>query len=89
LLDIYQAEMIMVNNLTGQRLKRARPDLVLRPRVGFDVTLVAGIHRAPDIIAAGESATQAALSEVEAMMAPSIRWGLSSLFARKAGSRGT
>lgn len=59
--DLWQTGLIMVSALTAARLRAAGPDVVLRPELPAEVTLLVGFTRAAELIAAGEAAAEEAL----------------------------
>jgi NTE family protein len=61
--DFYQAIMILSDQLTHKQLEDAPPDIILRPIMADDISLVS-FHRAKEIIAAGEDAARLVLPEV-------------------------
>lgn len=70
---IYQAEMIMTEGLTAARLRKARPELILRPSIPFDVSVFLGFTHAAETIAAGEQAALQALPQLENLLRPRFR----------------
>lgn len=67
--EIYNVIMIMLAAITDARLRRYPPDLLIRPALSAEVTLLSGFNRATEIIAAGEAAAVAALPEIRALLA--------------------
>jgi len=67
--DLWQATFVTIAALTDCNLKRAKPEVIIRPTLPADVTLLAGFKRAEELIAAGADAARAA--------APTIRRALS------------
>ncbi len=53
--DIYQASMIMTNEITRMRLKKSPPDLVIYPQIPDEISIFTGFFQAAEIIAAGKS----------------------------------
>lgn len=68
-LDFYRAELIMVPHLTEAHLRVCPPDLLLRPPIPPDIDMFLGFPRIPEIIAAGEAATRAALPKIRRLLA--------------------
>jgi NTE family protein len=66
--DSVHVHMIMVSTLTSFRLRETRPELVLRPEIPPDVSILVGFHRAEEVIAAGRAAAEAALPMLRAMV---------------------
>jgi NTE family protein len=66
--ETYNVLMIMIAAITGERLLHAPPDLLIRPTLPPDVTLLVGFSRADEIIDAGEAAAEAALPEIRALL---------------------
>ena len=58
---LWQAMLLMMSAMSGARLKEARPNRIIRPHIPEGVTLFQGLSRAPEIIAAGETAAAQAL----------------------------
>jgi NTE family protein len=58
---------IMSHQMTDYRLAQAQPDLVLRPRLDLDITLLGGFPRAREVVAAGEAAAEAVLPRLQAL----------------------
>lgn len=65
--DFYMSELIMIAELTNRHIELARPDVILRPRISSDISLLVGFHRAKEIIRAGELATQEKLDAILAV----------------------
>ena len=59
--DLFTVGLLMVSELTEAKLARAKPDLVLRPELPPEVTILTGFSRAAELMAAGEAAAEAAL----------------------------
>lgn len=66
--ETYHVIMIMIAAITDARLQRYPPDLLIRPALPAEVTLLSGFNRATEIIAAGEAAAVAALPEIRALL---------------------
>jgi NTE family protein len=66
--ETYNVLMIMIAAITDERLLHAPPDLLIRPVLPPDVTLLVGFSRADEIIDAGEAAAEAALPEIRALL---------------------
>ncbi|MBK7218602.1 MAG: patatin-like phospholipase family protein [Candidatus Promineofilum sp.] len=69
LTEVYHVLMIMIAALTESRLRQYPPDLLIRPVLPPNVTLLSGFNRAEEMIAAGEAATEAALPAIRALLA--------------------
>ena len=67
--EIYNVLMIMLAAITDAQFRRFPPDLLIRPELPAEVTLLSGFNRATEIIAAGEAAAEAALPEIRALLA--------------------
>lgn len=67
--EVYQVLMIMIAAQTENRLRQTPPDLLIRPVLPANVTLLSGFNRAEEMIAAGEAATEAALPAIRALLA--------------------
>lgn len=66
--EIYHVLMIMLAAQTESRLQDYPPDLLIRPAVPPNITLLTGFNRAAEIVAAGEAATEAALPAIRGLM---------------------
>jgi NTE family protein len=66
--DIYQASMIMTNELTRIRLKESPPDLVIYPQMPDEVSIFTGFFQAAEIIAAGESTARQLLPTINQLI---------------------
>ncbi len=66
--DVWQAMFVAISALTECNLERSKPDVVIRPALPADVTLLAGFTRAELLITAGERAAQAMLPKLRAAM---------------------
>jgi NTE family protein len=66
--ETYHVIMIMIAALTDSRLRQFPPDLLIRPTLPADVTLLSGFNRATDVIAAGDAAVMAALPAIRALV---------------------
>jgi predicted acylesterase/phospholipase RssA len=62
--DIYQASMIITNEITRIRLKESPPDLVLYPQMPDEISIFTGFFQAAEIIAAGESTARQLLPSI-------------------------
>lgn len=66
--ETYNVLMIMIAALTHERLQLQPPDLLVRPLLPPDITLLVGFSRADEIIDAGELAAEAALPQIVALL---------------------
>lgn len=73
-IDLLQTEGIMVSAITAERLRRARPEVLIRPSLPPGVTSFTGFDRTEEILLAGQRATQ--------LQIPSLRAALSLTPAR-------
>jgi NTE family protein len=62
--DIYQASMIMTNEITRIRLKESPPDLVIYPQMPDEISIFTGFFQTAEIIAAGESTARQLLPTI-------------------------
>jgi NTE family protein len=62
--ETYHVLMIMIAAITAHRLRQTPPDLLIRPVLPTNVSLLAGFHHSGEIIAAGEAAAEAALPAI-------------------------
>jgi len=61
---------IMEGQITAQKLAEARPEVLIRPALSDDFSLLAGFNRAAECIAAGEEAATAALPGIRKALKP-------------------
>jgi NTE family protein len=66
--ELYQVLMVMIAAITHERLKASPPDVLIRPAIPADVTLLYGFSRASELIAAGEAAAETALPHIQALL---------------------
>lgn len=62
--ETYHVLMIMIAALTESRLRQSPPDLLIRPDLPDNVTLLTGFHQSHAIMEAGEAAAEAALPAI-------------------------
>lgn len=60
---------VMMREITRRNIEEAHPDLFIRPAIPPNVTVLTGLNKAAEIIAAGEEAARAALPELRALLA--------------------
>ena len=60
---------VMMAEISRRRLAEAHPEVIIRPAIPPDVTVLTGFPRAAEIIAAGEEAAQEALPRIQALSA--------------------
>jgi NTE family protein len=60
---------IMAHQMANYRLAQADPEVVIRPQLDVEITLLSGYLRAQEVIAAGETAAEAALSRLRQVIA--------------------
>jgi len=65
---------VMVSTINEEKLTRARPEVLIRPAILAGVNVVAGYHRAKELIDAGERAAEAALPCIRAQVHPRWHW---------------
>lgn len=82
--ETYNVLMIMIAALTESRLREYPPDLLIRPALPRDITLLTGFNRATEIIAAGEAAAVAALPAIREL----VGWGGSGAGEKGSGGEG-
>lgn len=66
--DVMSSFLIMISEMTEYRMRLHRPDLVLRPEISNQVSLLTGFELAEEVIAAGEAVAEAALPEIRRLM---------------------
>ncbi len=71
--DIWQATFVAIAALTECNLRRSKPEVVVRPALPADVTLLAGFNRAEELIAAGAEAARAAVPSIRRALAERTR----------------
>jgi NTE family protein len=62
----------LMNAAQNRKFQQFPPDVLIRPDIPADVNVFAGYDRAAEMIAAGEQATEAHLSEIKSLLLP--RW---------------
>ena len=60
---------VMMAEISRRRLADAHPEVIIRPAIPSDVTVLTGFPRAAEIVAAGEEAAQEALPHIRALLA--------------------
>ncbi len=60
---------VMMAEISRRQLAEAHPEVIIRPAIPPDVTVLTGFPRAAEIIAAGEEAAQEALPRIRALSA--------------------
>jgi NTE family protein len=66
--ETYHVLMIMIAALTESRLRQNPPDLLIRPELPANVTLLIGFHQSAKIIEAGEAAAEVALPAIKELL---------------------
>ena len=66
--EVMNTFLIMISEMTEYRLRRNPPDLVIRPEISTQVSLLTGFELAHEVIAAGEAAAVAALPELRRLI---------------------
>jgi len=64
---LYRSLGVMMTEIGRRRLADARPEVVIRPEIPPEVTMLTGFPRAAEIIAIGEEAAQEALPRIREM----------------------
>jgi len=59
---------VMMAYIQTQKLAQAQPEVLIRPEIANNVTLVSGFNRAAEIIAVGEQAAEAVLPHIRQML---------------------
>lgn len=70
--DVMNAFLIMIAEMTEYRLRVCTPDLVIRPEISSQVSLLTGFELAEEVIASGETAAELALPEILQIVNPTI-----------------
>jgi NTE family protein len=60
----------LMNAAQNRKFQQFPPDVLIRPDIPADVNVFAGYNRAAEMIAAGERATEAHLSEIKSLLLP-------------------
>ncbi len=60
---------VMMAEISRRRLAEAHPEIIIRPAIPPDVTVLTGFPRAAEIIAIGEEAAQEAMPRIRALLA--------------------
>jgi predicted acylesterase/phospholipase RssA len=66
--EVLNTFLIMISEMTEYRLRQCAPDLVLRPEISNQVSLLTGFELAEEVIAAGEAAAEAALPQIKMLI---------------------
>jgi NTE family protein len=66
--EVLNTFLIMISEMTEYRLRMCAPDLVLRPEISNQVSLLTGFELAEEVIAAGEAAAEAALPQIKMLI---------------------
>ncbi|MEM9998905.1 MAG: patatin-like phospholipase family protein [Bacteroidota bacterium] len=66
--DIWHTIFLSISALTAYRLAEAKPEVLLRPTLPVDVTLLFGFTRADELIRLGEESAEAALPDIRRML---------------------
>ena len=72
---------VMMASLHEQKLSQSPPDVLIRPALSPETTVLNGYGRATELIGAGEAAAEAALPQIWRALRPRLRWPT---FARSA-----
>lgn len=62
---LWRSVAVMMRDVNRRSLEEARPDLLVRPAIPVGVTVLTGLTRAAEVIAAGEAAARAALPRIK------------------------
>jgi len=65
---LWRSMMVMMREANRRSLEDGRPDLVIRPAIPDGVTVITGLTRASEIIAAGEQAAEKSLPDLRLLM---------------------
>ncbi len=66
---LWRSVGVMMAEANRRRLAEAHPEIIIRPAIPPDVTVLTGFPRAAEIIAAGEEAAQEAMPRIRALLA--------------------
>lgn len=73
--EVYRVLMIMIAAVTEAQLRQYPPDLLIRPLLPPNVTLLSGFNRAEELIAAGQAAAEDALPAIRDLLAGGMERG--------------
>lgn len=62
--DLVQVQLAMVSAMVESRMERTPPDVVLRPRLPDDITVLTGFGRGDEVIRAGAEIAEASLDRI-------------------------
>ncbi len=65
---LWRSLAVMMRDVNRRSLEEARPDLLIRPAIPAGVTVLTGLTRAAEVIAAGEEAARAALPRLKELL---------------------
>ena len=65
---LWRSVGVMMAEVNRRRLAEAHPEVIIRPAIPPDVTVLTGFSRAAEIVAAGEEAAQEALPHIRALL---------------------
>lgn len=66
--DLVQVQLAMVSAMTASTMAASPPDVVLRPRLPDDITVLTGFGRGEEAIRAGVEVTEAALDAIRSLL---------------------
>ena len=66
--EVMNTFLIMISEMTEYRLRLHPPNLVIRPEISTQVSLLTGFELALEVIAAGETAAEAALPDIRRLI---------------------
>lgn len=72
---LWRSLAVMMREVTRRSIEEARPDLLIRPAIPAGVTVLTGLGRAAEVIAAGEKAARAALPRLKELLGRSFQAG--------------
>lgn len=70
--DLVQVQLAMVSELVEYRMAQAPPDVVLRPRLPDDITVLTGFGRGDEAIRAGVEAAEESLDAIRATLGSQV-----------------
>ncbi len=65
---LWRSVAVMMRDVNRRSLEEAHPDLLIRPAIPTGVTVLTGLTRAAEVIAAGEEAARAALPRLKELL---------------------
>lgn len=68
----WRSNAIMVSNFTSAKLRKAHTNLVIRPRIDYQITTLSGFKHVEKLVDAGAKATLEAMPDIRKLVKPKI-----------------